>query len=231
VSGLPLSIVIPTLNAQDSLPELLSQVAGYRVVVSDGGSTDATLETALTFGACLALGTPGRGQQLARGAELAVKGHPKTLWLLFVHADTKLPVDWESQVAEHMAAHPDKAAYFRFGGEGPRLQLSLMRLLIWLRETFWYLPYGDQGLLMSASLYQEIGGYLDMSIFEDVDIATRIKRAVGPMRRLPAAIYTDLSAYHRDGFWRRGWRNIKLLYAYRRGVSVEDLLRRYHAKL
>jgi glycosyltransferase involved in cell wall biosynthesis len=206
-------------------------MSDLRVVVSDGGSSDATLDIALDTGAVIALGTPGRGQQLARGAKLAMASKTETRWLFFVHADTQLPADWQEMAAEHMARFPTHAAHFRFGGEGSFAMLSVMRFLVRLREVFWSLPYGDQGLLIPVSLYNKLGGYHDMILFEDVDLVTRIRRESGRMKRLRGAVRTDLSAYRREGLFKRGWRNLRLLSAYRHGVPVEELARRYRTKL
>ena len=41
------------------------------------------------------------------------------------------------------------------------------------------LPYGDQGLLHPARLYDAIGGYRDLALMEDVDIVRRLGRRRG----------------------------------------------------
>ena len=225
-----LATVIPTLNAETQLVPLLDDLAGgpeagMGVVVSDGGSEDGTLRAALRRGAVLAVGSAGRGQQLARGARLALEHLADGGWLLFLHADTRLPSHWREVVEAHMASS-DTPAYFAFGGEGPPLAVHWLRLMVRLRELAWKLPYGDQGLLIPARLYREVGGFHALELFEDVDMVTRLARR-GRLRRLPARIHTDIRAYHRDGVLRRGARNLGLLAAYRRGVPVDELKARY----
>ncbi len=92
----PVSVVIPTLNAAASLPATLAAFApaafdGFirELIVSDGGSTDATLAIAEEAGARVVGGKAGRGLQLARGAAAA-----RGAWLLFLHADTTLGEGW-----------------------------------------------------------------------------------------------------------------------------------------
>jgi len=92
----PFSIIIPTLNAATQLPATLNALlpgveAGLvrELIVSDGGSTDETLDIADDAGAEIITGPKGRGGQLRRGAEAA-----RAEWLLFVHADTHLAPDW-----------------------------------------------------------------------------------------------------------------------------------------
>ena len=81
----PLSIVIPTLNAQTMLPETLASLmegveAGLvrELIISDGGSVDDTQTIATEVGAQWITGPASRGAQLARGGH-AAKGE----WLLF----------------------------------------------------------------------------------------------------------------------------------------------------
>lgn len=222
-----LLIVIPALNAEIPLARLLKQVKGHRVIVSDGGSEDGTLAVAVKAGAVIAAGSPGRGQQLARGVAFGLRNMAEDAWVLALHADTVLPEGWEALVAGHME-RSTKAAYF---GYGPVAGLSaaervILRAFVRLREVAWGLPYGDQGLLMSAELYARVGGYAEMALFEDVDLVKRINRAAGRMVRLKGDVETDAQGYGGQ-LWRKGWRNLRLLRAYRKGASVEALVARY----
>ena len=223
-----IAVVIPTLNAEAGLRRLLAQIPGdIRRVVADGGSEDGTLRVALRAGAVVASGASGRGSQLRLGADFAMEHLPEDGWLLFLHADTRLPDNWRALVAAHARLIPQKAAYFGFDGEADWLTRGMLRLAVRLRELAWSLPYGDQGLLVSVSLYREIGGYHDMPLFEDVDMVTRLRRASGRLVRLRGHIRTDIGAHAREGVVRRGTRNLRLLSAYRHGVPVEELLERY----
>jgi hypothetical protein len=79
-------------------------------------------------------------------------------------------------------------------------------------------------------MYEELGGYdQDKPLFEDVDIVDRIKAKYGrrALQKLPIALNTDISDHLNQGVWTRGWRNFKLLKAYRRGEPVTELLKRY----
>ncbi|MEM8580644.1 MAG: glycosyltransferase, partial [Pseudomonadota bacterium] len=88
----PLSIVIPVLDAaaglEKSLPALGEGLeAGLisELILSDGGSSDATAQIASDAGAVWVAGAPGRGGQIARGIAVA-----KSPWVLVLHADTIL---------------------------------------------------------------------------------------------------------------------------------------------
>ena len=75
----PISVIIPTLNAEDVLKPCLESLmegldAGLirELIVSDGGSTDATGATAQAWGADVVHGSPSRGGQLQRGCAVIV---------------------------------------------------------------------------------------------------------------------------------------------------------------
>jgi len=222
-------IVIPTLNADATLGGLLTQCAGMPLVVSDGGSVDSTLSIALKSGASLALGTAGRGAQLSRGVAWAFHSQ-EAEWVLVVHADCRLPNGWEGLIARHINDHPQKAAYFRFGADARGWRPRFMEFVVGLRCFWLALPYGDQGLLISRAMYEAVGGYpRDKPLFEDVDIIRAIKARFGrrALRCLRPRMKSDVSAYTRDGFAARTWRNTKIILAYNRGEDVGALLARY----
>jgi len=106
-----------------------------------------------------------------------------------------------------------------------------LRILVWLRVSLWCLPYGDQGLLIPREMYESLGGFdREKSLFEDVDIVDRIKSKFGrkSLRKLPMGLQTDVSDHARQGGWKRGWNNFWLLKAYRRGVPIDELVRKYN---
>jgi glycosyltransferase involved in cell wall biosynthesis len=222
-----LAVIIPTYNVKDQLEILLAGLkdAQLPVIVADGGSRDQTLECALAAGASLAMGACGRGPQLILGANWAAQARSPD-WYLFLHADSVLGEGWKLAVTLHMNNYPNSAGYFRFRARAKGWKPRLMEFCVRYRELTFGGPYGDQGLLISRELYERVGGYDPLRLFEDVAIIDRIK-AKGKLRRLPANLYTDVSCYERDGYWARTQRNLSLLKAYRRGEDVDELHRSY----
>ena len=222
-----ISIIIPTLDAAAqlarALPPLVPAVAEGLVrelIVSDGGSTDATLAIADGVGARIVEGPKGRGRQLIAGAALA-----RSDWLLFLHADTALDDGWSREAARFMSASASRAAAFRFAFDDETKAARRATWWVGVRCGVLALPYGDQGLLISRSLYDGIGGYKDLPLMEDVDIVRRIGRA--RLSILNTRAVTDGEKYRRDGYERRGLRNIVLLTRYLLGADPAALARDY----
>lgn len=225
----PLSIVIPTLNAADELPGALACLmpgveAGLvrELVVSDGGSTDGTVALADEVGAELVTGPPGRGGQIARGVA-AAQGH----WILVLHADTQLGDGWVEAVERLMAraaGGAPRAGYFRLSFRARGLMPRVTSGWANLRARRFGLPYGDQGLVLPRRLYDAVGGMPDLPLMEDVAMARRLR---GHLVALDASAATSAARYERDGWVRRGTRNLWTLTRYLAGADPEVLARGY----
>lgn len=222
-----ISLVIPTLNAERTLQRALAPLvpAGVEglvreVVVADGGSTDRTLELADDAGANIVRTEPGRGVQLAAGCAAA-----KSDWLLVLHADTELAEDWPGTVLQHLNRHPDKAGWFRFGLDDQGLRARVWERGVALRCGLLALPYGDQGLLISRRLYDDVGGYRPLPLMEDVDLVRRLGSR--RLRPLEARAMTSAERYRRDGYLGRSAKNAVLLARYLAGADPARLARAY----
>jgi rSAM/selenodomain-associated transferase 2 len=214
-----LSVVIPTLNAAATLgPCLAALRQADEILVVDGGSADGTAALAQSSGARLVRSPRGRGVQLAAGAA-AARGD----WLLFLHADTKLASGWRESAERHMACDPDKAACFRFRLDAGERRARLVEAGVALRVRMLGLPYGDQGLLVSRRLYDEVGGYRPLALMEDVDLVWRI----GRISALEVDAVTSAERWRRGGWLRRSGRNLLCLALYRAGMSPDRVARLY----
>jgi rSAM/selenodomain-associated transferase 2 len=221
----PISVIIPTLNSANGLAAMAGTLfAGLEaglireLIVSDGGSSDETVEIAKELGAEIVHGAAGRGGQLMRGADKA-----QGVWMLFLHSDTWLDEGWIAAVIAHLEK-ADKAACFRLKFRTDAKAAGVVATWANLRTRLFGLPYGDQGLLISRVLYDEIGGYQNIALMEDVAIARRLK---GRLKLLDCVAATDPSKYMRQGWVRRGTRNIWTLVRYFGGVSPDKLAKQY----
>ncbi|WP_299411908.1 TIGR04283 family arsenosugar biosynthesis glycosyltransferase [uncultured Sulfitobacter sp.] len=219
-----ISVVIPTLDAEPALGpclgalmEGLDQGLIRELIVSDGGSTDATGAVAQAWGAIVLHGPPSRGGQLKRGVA-AAQGE----WILILHADTVLSAGWCEAVSAHLSK-PDRAGWFRLafdrGGMAARFVAGWANL-----RSRAGLPYGDQGLLIHRQLYDASGGYPDQPLMEDVHIVRRLR---GKLCEMGGVAVTSAVRYQKQGWIRRGIRNLWTLLRYFAGVSPEVLAQAY----
>ena len=216
-----LSVVIPALNAGAGLGACLATLGDAdEIVVVDGGSTDDSAAIARRSGARVISAPRGRGMQLRAGAATA-RGD----WLLFLHADTALGAGWRKAVAAHVAQAPALAGYFDLRLDDPAWQARLIERGVMVRALLLGLPYGDQGLLMSRRLYDELGGFRPLALMEDVDIARRIGRR--RLRRLGATALTSADRWRRDGWLQRSARNLLCLMLYAAGMAPARIARLY----
>lgn len=223
-----ISVVIPTLNSEAGLAATLDGVMAAKqlpiqeIIVSDGGSHDATIEIATRANCKVFRGSPGRGQQLCYGAQQA-----QGRWLLFLHADTCLSGGWDVAAAEFMQRTDSerRAAAFTFKLDDPTKSARLLERIVALRGTALGLPYGDQGLLLSRGFYNKIGGFRPLPIMEDVDFVRRIGRARLEILAVPAV--TSADRYRRNGYLPRMVRNAACLLLYFIGVPPKSIARIY----
>lgn len=173
-----ISVVIPTLNAQLSLPRcfdglIAATVRGVvrEVIVADGGSADDTLIIADAAGARIKKAGKSRAAQLIAGAEAA-----RQEWMLFLHPQAALEPGWEVEAEAfigHSTLERPRAAAFRFGLDDFDATARRVEALAALRAWLFKRPCGEQGLLVPKRLYKQVGGYRDVAR-EDLDLVRRI---------------------------------------------------------
>lgn len=221
---LPLSVIIPTLNAAASLARTLAALRGQvaEIIIADGGSSDGTVVLAEAAGARVLMGDRGRGIQLRAAAKAATQP-----WLLAIHADTRPGLGWQEAVAGFIAQPEStaKAAHFRFALDDPAPEARRLEAMVAWRCRWLGLPYGDQGLLIGRDFYQALGGYEAIPLMEDVALVRRIgrKRLVA----LPVAFITSAEKWQRDCWYVRSARNLFCLSLWFAGISPERIARIY----
>ena len=221
-----LSIVIPTLNSTNLISStLLSLSEGIEaslikeLIISDGNSTDHIKKLSNEIGAVFIKGQKGRGIQLRRGAMKATGE-----WILFIHSDTILPPGWAIAFLKHIK-NQENAGYCKLSFDDPSLIAKVISFGANLRSSIFKLPYGDQGLLISKKLYNEIGGYPDLPLMEDVAIVILLKQKI---QLVPVTIKTSAFKYKRDGWLKRSINNITLLIRFKFGADPRELAKLYY---
>ena len=165
---------------------------------------------------------PGRGLQLSLGAKESIGD-----WLLFLHSDTRLAGDWQSQINGHIESDGKKAAVFQLSFNTKNLGASTVASWANFRTRFFILPYGDQGLLISKELYDSIGGFdPNLPLMEDVDLIKRLGKQ--SIRLLKATALTSGAKYNAEGWLKRSLKHFKFFLLYRSGESVREIYQDYY---
>ena len=222
-----LSIVIPTLNEAHSIAATLGHVhatvgagVAYEVLVSDGGSTDATLALAAAHGAqALAAPRPGRAAQLNFGASQA-----RGSILYFLHADTLPPAGFGQLIWRYRARGYRSGCFrLRFDVRHPVLQFSG-----WCsRFNAPAFQFGDQSLFVEKALFEQLGGFDErMLLMEDVDLPMRIKRRARFVV-MPQSVITSARKYVVHGVLRTELTHLAVQTLFLAGTPQPTLLRVY----
>lgn len=170
-----ISVVIPTLNEAGNLcrllPMLLADDQAIEIIIADGGSSDATVLIAKEQGAAVVTTRPGRGAQLAAGAERASGDI-----LLFLHADSRWPRGGFAAIRNALAADPDAP-----GGNFRLLFEADDAFSRWLNGFYAFIRwlgfyYGDSGMFARAEIYRRLGGIKPIALMEDYDFVRRLRR-------------------------------------------------------
>jgi rSAM/selenodomain-associated transferase 2/rSAM/selenodomain-associated transferase 1 len=219
-----ISVIIPVLNEAATLGELLGdlrQVSGVEILVVDGGSQDQTIEIAESLGVKVLISEPGRARQMNAGAKVATGGI-----LLFLHADTRLPQQFDVLVRQTLVQSNVVAGAFELKINGSQSGLRLIEWGVKWRSRLCQLPYGDQAIFLNTKVFKELDGFLDLPIMEDFEFVQRLQ-ARGRIAIIPVAVLTSGRRWRRLGIWRTTLINQLVIAAYFLGVPPAQLAQWY----
>ncbi len=220
-----LSVVIPALNEADHIGPTLAEVArspGVEPIVVDGRSRDHTADIARTYGARVLATDPGRGAQMNAGAARAACRQ-----LFFLHADTRPPPGYDRIIDRVLGRAGIAAGAFELGIDGPGPGLRWIEMTANWRARLAKLPYGDQGLFLTADVFHQVGGFPDLPIMEDFVMLKRLRRR-GRIAVAPARVRTSARRWRGYGLARNTGRNQLIVATYYLGVDPMRLARWYN---
>jgi rSAM/selenodomain-associated transferase 2 len=238
-----LSVVIPTLNEEMRIGKCIDAfkpLMGPRmeVVVVDGGSSDGTSSRARAMGAKVISSSRGRGKQMNIGWRAAQKDID---WLVFLHADSIVSQKGLLSLMDAIKHEKIrcwgcfKSIEVKFDQERspPRptacLASNLIRSGVELRTRLFHTPYGDQGIFIKRETMDNLEGFKEWRLLEDVEIVSRLRKISAPII-LDSNLTTSGRRWEKLGLMRTFAVNQLILLGYRLGADVNMLADLYHSQ-
>jgi rSAM/selenodomain-associated transferase 2 len=207
-----ISIIVPTFNEEMTIRQCLETVAdipGIEVIVVDGGSADRTVEIVGQYRDVKIVSSEmGRSIQMNKGA-----GYARGEILLFLHADCVLSREAVLNVRNVFRCSTFVGGAFKIRLLSDKFPYRLIEMGINFRSTLFKLPYGDQGLFVKRSVFEELGGFREVPNCEDLDFICRLKKN-GKIIILDERISSSIRRWENHGILRTSLRNQFLLASY-----------------
>jgi glycosyltransferase involved in cell wall biosynthesis len=226
------AVVVAALNEAGALPDTLRSLLGQtrvpdRLVVVDGGSADETVAVARRAGTgTFVVSGRGRGGQVAAG----VAACPEDV-IVVAHADMVFPPDALEAISTHLGRRPTCPG----GCLGHRFDHPkwVYRAIEWWdrRRAVRGYSFGDQAQFFRREMLELAGGFPDLPLMEDVELARRLRR-LGRPEYLDRPVTVSARRYERLGWPRVMWSNWRLRQRYRREGEAASwrLYREYYGR-
>ncbi len=224
-----LSILIPALNEEAKLATLLpllqpARQAGHQVIVCDGGSSDRTLEIATPQVDVTLSAARGRAAQMNAAAHHATEDV-----LLFLHADTRPPVDFANAILDAVRVSGQPWGRFDVHLESDARMLKWVEGMMNIRSRWTGIATGDQGLFVKRDLFERINGFPEIALMEDIAMSITLKRYGRPIC-LKHKVTTSVRRWERDGVARTILNMWRLRLAYWSGADPAKLAAHYYGR-
>lgn len=194
------SVVIPTLNEENFLPNLLESLArqtdkNFDVTVVDGSSKDKTVAVAQSFASKL----PKLRVIMSRKASLPLQRNMGAAathgsWLVFVDADSVLFPHFIERITRFIEEKKPSlfTTWMRPDSDTPGdANIALLGNLIFEMAVATHRPLPSGPMtVVSRKAYDAVGGYNERHTFnEDVDFSMRVAKAHFPVDIIPETLF------------------------------------------
>lgn len=220
------SIIIPTFNEATALPHALKDLLASieylsqcEIIICDGGSADDTQILAKQFPVSVLNTAKGRALQMNAGARQAMGD-----WLVFLHADTRLPKEWMSHINQC------KGPWGRFDLllSGRHWLFRIIEKAINLRSRKTSVATGDQVLFFRRDFFQSLGGFPEIPLMEDIAIS-KLARQQAAAKCIPERVITSSRRWEKNGILKTVILMWFLRLAFWIGVKPDKLHRLYYS--
>jgi rSAM/selenodomain-associated transferase 2 len=224
------SIILPVLNEAEHINGVIEHLRALdpdhcsEIIVIDGDPQGSTIHAIQDEGVHPLISGEGRARQMNRGAA-AASGD----FLLFLHADTRLPRDAFATLISAMRNERFVAGAFDLGFNTKRWIFRITEHYVFFRTRLTKIPFGDQALFVRREYFSTIGGFHEIPIMEDVELMKRIRKKGDRIVIIPNKVMTSPRRYEREGILYCTFRNWTLQLLYALGASPERLVKWYRS--
>lgn len=226
-----IAVIIPTLNESSTIARTLTRTVALdfdEIIVSDGGSTDPTIP--MVQACCarvpavrLVTAPTGRARQLNEG----VKACSSDV-VLFLHADTELPSTAKRVIASALGNPHCVGGRFDVRFDQPSHWGAVISWCMNRRSRLTGIATGDQAIFVRRQIFEQMGGFPDIPLMEDIEFSRRLKRR-GPTAALTDCVTTSFRRWKKTGPLRTILLMWTLRFLYWLGVSPARLNQWYRA--
>ena len=225
------SIIVPVLNEQYRINSFLDKInkqrydSNFEIIIVDGDLHGGTIN-AVSDNSIICITSPkGRGRQMNAGA---AKAHGEIL--VFLHADTTLPDNALGKISLALQDTVYVGGAFNLKIDSDRLFLKYISVRTSLRSRWSRIPYGDQAIFIRKKYFEQIGGFKEIPLMEDVELMRRIKKDGKKIIILPDKVTTSARRWENDGALYTTMRNRILVGLFYLGVNPHKLAKYYWRK-
>jgi rSAM/selenodomain-associated transferase 2/rSAM/selenodomain-associated transferase 1 len=219
-----ISVIIPVLNEAHHIADTITSIGHEdktEIIVVDGGSLDDTVHIARQLGATVIESSAPRSRQMNQGADAASKDI-----LLFLHADTILPENFDRHVLGALDQPGVVIGAFKLHIDSPVPSLRIIECIANWRSQYLKMPYGDQAIFMFSKVFHQMGGFPNIPIMEDFEFIRRFQR-LGSVLTLPVPVTTSPRRWLNHGILKTTLINQMIVLSYFLGITPDTILRLY----
>jgi len=222
------SIIVPVLHEAERINDLIGHLRqldpqkSSEIIVVDGAPEKDTLQAIHDDRITKISTEKGRAKQMNAGASVA-KGNI----LIFLHADTELPIGALKRMNAFVNRNEFVGGAFDLGIKSDKRIYRVIAFLGSLRSRLNRIPYGDQAIFVRRHYFNKIGGYKDVPLMEDVEFMRRIKRSGKKILISHDRAMTSPRRWEEEGVIFCILRNWTLQILYSLGVSPHKLVKFY----
>jgi rSAM/selenodomain-associated transferase 2 len=222
------SVIVPALHEAEEINKLIEHLnrldseKASEIIVVDGDPERDTLKAIHTNNVFKISSGKGRARQMNAGASVA-RGEI----LIFLHADTELPPCAFRRINAFLPRKEYVGGAFDLGIKSDKPIFKVIAFLASLRSRLSRIPFGDQGIFIRREYFNDIGGYKQIPLMEDVELMSRIRRSGKKIKIFYDRVKTSPRRWEREGVLYCTLRNYANQLLYFLGVSPHKLVNWY----